>query len=214
MARRTRSGWGLALIALVVIVGAGWLAWQQWGIRLPGKQAPAEDALVTLSGTLHAAAPARDTQLGLEADALSLDRKVEMRQWQETCAAGSCSYALVWSDVPIDSSRFREPEGHANPRLPFASQRFIARDIRLDGHRVDPVLAVAGAASVPWPVDARQLRPNLVATFRIRDGVLFAAVDPEHPAAGDLRVSYSIVPAGQRSLSGVLEGDELRPAPR
>ncbi|MFI4969945.1 MAG: TMEM43 family protein, partial [Lysobacterales bacterium] len=79
-------------------------------------------------------------------------------------------------------------------------------------YRVDATLAAAGVAPVAYPVRAAQLPANLAATFREQDGVLYAGANPQHPAAGDLRVSYRIVPAGPRHVSGVQTGDRLKNA--
>ncbi|MBN8727512.1 MAG: hypothetical protein J0H15_07380 [Xanthomonadales bacterium] len=225
MARGRRSGWALPLAGVAAAVALiGGYVYQQRGsvpptpAAPPATQAPppaagAQSGAVTLSGRLHAAAPVRDPQLGIEADAIALYRMVEVRQWQETCSAAGCEHALVWSEKWIDPARFREPAGHQNPRPPFASQRFLARDIRLGERRVDPLLALEGAAAEPLQVRAAQLPPNLAATFREHDGFLYAGADPARPAAGDLRVAYRVVPAGERSLTGILVGDRLQ-APR
>ena len=154
----------------------------------------------------------RDTQLGVSADAIALLRKVEMRQWQETCTSASCTYELAWSALPIDSSGFRETEGHVNPvAFPFPSERFLSGGLRLGAFGIDPALALADVEPIAHAVDITDLPPNLAASFRVQDGVLLAGGDAQKAAAGDLRVSYAIVPIGNRSLTGVQEGNALRP---
>jgi len=173
-----------------------------------------EGRTLSISGNLRAGRPARDTQLGVSADAVALLRKVEMLQWREHCAASSCDYALAWSEQPVDSSAFRERKGHENAtRFPFASARFLAGDLRLGAFKLDAALATAaveGSEGIAWPVHANQLPPNLAATFRERDGVLYAGADPGKPAAGDLRVSYRIVASGERQLTGVQHDERLQ----
>jgi len=221
MARRRRRGWAAPLAGLVVVAAVigGYVHWPHG--RMPPPALPATPpkpsapaGSVTLGGYLRAAAPVRDPQLGVEADAIALYRTVEMLQWQEHCSAAGCEYALEWSEKWLDPARFRDQDGHLNPRPPFASQRFLARDIRLGERHVDPVLALDGAALEALPVRAAQLPPNLAATFRDHDGLLYAGADPAHPAAGDLRVGYRIVPSGERTLTGILSGDRLQPLHR
>ena len=211
----SRTSW---LVGLSIgLVGAGSLL--LWFMRPPpavptvaiDRIDPAnEGRVVRIEGPLEAQ-PVRDTQLGVSADAIALVRKVEMRQWQETCTSGGCGYELTWSAVPIDSSGFRQPEGHLNPgALPFAGTRFLSAEVRLGAFVIDPALAAGEAGPTAYAVDVADLPPNLAATFRVQDGVLLTGADAQG-TAGDLRVSYSIVPAGVRSLTGVQQGDRLRP---
>ncbi|GAA0723027.1 TMEM43 family protein [Dokdonella soli] len=229
---RARRGSPSSLIVVLLVIaafaGAAWFALQRKPHRQPAAATPAvsspaavaadridpanEGRNVIVSGTLRVAKPARDAQLGVSAEAVALLRQVEMLQWRETCTAKACDYALAWSATTVDSRAFREPAGHQNPApLPFASERFLAGEVRLGAFVVDPVLAAEGSEAVAYPVHATQLPPNLAATFRERDGVLYTGTD--HGAAGDLRVSYRVVAAGERRLSGVQVGNRLKAAP-
>lgn len=171
---------------------------------------------VLVSGALRATVPARDTELGIgPANAIALLRQVEMRQWQETCSAGTCEYALVWADKPIDWHAFRTPSGHANSMpFPFSSQRFLAAGVRLGAFKVDPALAATAAEPVAYPIHIAQLPPNLAATFREDAGVLYTGTTGAAAAAGDLRIGYRIVPAGQQRLNAIQKGDRLAAPPR
>ncbi len=222
--RRRRAGSLLAvLLAIVVLAGAAW-----WLLRPPAATVPAqplaaaaavtadrvdpanEGRRIVVSGVLHVGEGARDDQLGVRADAVVLMREVAMRQWTEHCDGDACSYALEWSAMPVDSHAFRVPAGHANPAtLPFASHVFAARAVRLGAFEVDAEAAAKGMPALAHAVRLAELPPNLAATFRERDGVLYAGGDPAQPAAGDLRVSYRVVPAGPRKLSGVQRGTRL-----
>jgi len=228
----------VGVVVLVVIAAGLWFFWHQHAsTRKPPLATPAaatsgdtakatlavsadridpanEGRTLGISGILRAAKPARDTQLGVAAEALALARKVEMLQWREHCAASACDYTLVWSEQPIDSNTFRDRKGHENTaRFPFDSARFVSDDLRLGAFKLDAALAAAaveGSQAVAWPVQATQLPPNLAATFRERDGVLYAGADPNKAAAGDLRVSYRIVASGGRRVTGVQHGDRLQ----
>ena len=232
----------LGAVLLIVIAGALWFAWQQRasmhrllptvpvattpGVTNPGDatkpplavsadriDAANEGHALSVDGRLRASKPARDTQLGVSADAIALLRKVEMLQWREHCVASACDYALAWSEQPVDSSAFHERKGHENStRFPFVSARFVADELRLGAFKLDAALAAQAAdASEPvvWPVHAKQLPPNLAATFRDREGVLYAGADADKPVAGDLRVSYLIAAGGNQRMIGVQRGDRL-----
>lgn len=230
MARRARRrGSARPLLLTLAVLAAAGAAWY-WLSRHPGlptvvipaaapvaahadRVDPRNDGrAVSLSGTLQAVRPARDTELGVTADAVVLEREVRMLQWKERCAGNDCSYALAWSDRVIDSHAFREAQVHRNGTpFPFSGQRFSAGELRLGAYVVDAALAASGAALERYPVTVSRLPPNLAATFRDCDGG-FCSGDPAHPASGDLRVDYRIVAAGQRTLTGIQHGSRLQAA--
>ena len=232
MARKRRHRVSALVVGLLMVVAAAGAAWWWRGTQfhgLPSVQAPIADASIAVAadridpanegrqvlvaGRLRAVTPVRDPELGVRADAVALLRQVEMLQWREKCAGADCGYALEWSPQPIDSSAFKV-KGHQNPlRLPFASNRFLTEDVRLGAFRIDAAAAAAGIEPVALAVHAAQLPPNLAATFRERDGMLNAGSDPERAAAGDVRVSYRVVPAGERSLAGIQRGNRIVATP-
>lgn len=233
MARARRKPGPTRVATAIVLAVLGAVAWWYFGQprprSVPVAKAPVavasvpvsadrvdaanEGRRITVSGELRLVKPARDPQLGIAADALVLLRKVEMRQWREKCAASTCDYALEWSSEPIDSHAFRTTQGHENPsRLPFSSERFVSDDVRLGAFKVDAVFAADASAPVAYPVRAASLPPNLAATFRERDGMLYAGNDAAVAAAGDLRVSYRVIVAGTQRLSGIQAGDRLKPS--
>ena len=224
MARRKRRDSGARPLLLVLVVlllaGGAWYLLKQRPAIVPQGAQPAvaasidrvdsrnEGRAITLAGTLQVVHPARDSEIGVSADAVALVREVRMLQWQEHCAGADCSYALAWSARPVDAHAFREPKGHANATpFPFSNQRFTAGELRLGVFVVDAELAAAGAAMQPHAVSVANLAPNLAATFRDCDGALCTG-DSAHPASGDLRVDYHVV-VGPRTLSGIQRGNRL-----
>ncbi|MGA9421903.1 MAG: TMEM43 family protein [Rhodanobacteraceae bacterium] len=169
-----------------------------------------EGRLVSIRGPLAAAEPAIDHELGVSADALFLLRHVEMLQWREHCAGGSCTYAKVWSGQPIDSHAFRDAAGHSNPaKMPFRQARFQAGNLHLGAFAVSAPPMLPGMRRVAYPVTTAQLPPNLAASFHDQNGALYAGNDPAHAKVGDLRVSYRIVPLGALEMTGIQQGGRL-----
>ncbi|HNR91870.1 MAG TPA: TMEM43 family protein [Dokdonella sp.] len=215
-----------ATLAVLALVAAG-LAWWSQDDRLTRGGAsstqpltatddridPAnEGRLVRVEGRLGVEGVAIDTELGISSDAALMLREVEMYQWHERCLADACTHSVAWSSEPVDSARFTEPAGHLNPTpFPLLAARFSAPTLRLGAFRVAPDLLVA-LPSVPRPVSAAELAPNLAASFRDVEGVLFSGDDPANPAVGDLRVRYHIVATGPVTLTGVQRGEWLTPA--
>ncbi len=175
-----------------------------------------EGRVVAIEGPLTVVKPARDTQLGIDADAVMLLRFAEMLQWQEKCDGGKCTYLEVWSPDVIDSRRFRETAGHVNPvRLPIASARFSAGEVHLGAFAVDAATlgnyrldSSLQTRPVAFPVTTKSLPSNLAISFREVDGALYAG-DPKRRAVGDLRITYRIIPAGSVELTGVQRGGKL-----
>ena len=216
------------LVVLLVLIGGAALGWRWYEQRStapagessgdraavpdrdPGRVDPADDGRrVRLRGELGFAERARDPQLGVSANAALLFRDVRMLQWQERCAGNDCTYAADWSAQAIDSSRFRHPEGHANPPLPFAPARFAAAGLHLGAYAIDADVVAAQATSVAHAVTAVELPPNLAAAFHAVDGALVAGGDAEKPSVGTIRISYRMIAAGPITLTGVQRGERL-----
>jgi Transmembrane protein 43 len=167
-----------------------------------------EPRKVRLNGKLEITKPPHDSQLGVAAPSAVLLRHVEMFQWQESCDTKGCRYEKGWSGAIVDSQKFRVPTGHENPQPPFSDAKFSAGGVKLGGLDVDAE-TLAQLAPADFPVHAADLPPNLAASFRVQDGVLYAGGDPAHPSVGALRVSYRAVGVGDVELTGWQRGTKL-----
>jgi hypothetical protein len=236
MAKTSNRSRIIILLVAIGVLALGAYAWQKRDPSLAGPAgvaSPLESQIpivsadridplhegwtVSTSGKLTVGAPARDTQLGISADAVMLLRYVEMLQWREQCAGQQCEYKTVWSPQRIDSRRFREPEEHKNPdRMPMTSARFAAQQVRLGKFLVDAAIIGnyrlgAGLQAKPhaYPVSSAQLPANLGISFRDFNDGLYAGNDPQNPAVGDVRVSYRIISASDVEMVGVQRGERL-----
>ena len=220
MARRKRKSALrilLGALALIALAAAGWFGYryfdrQQASVKVSADRVdPANEGRhVQVTGRLTASSVARDADMDVEAKAAVLLRKVEMFQWHERCEHGAaCTYETAWSSQRIESSGFREPQGHENPPMRLVDARFAGADLKLGAFAADPELVAAQVALADHPVHAADLPPNLAATFADANGALYAGGDASQPRVGEVKVSYRIAPLGEAVLRGVQHGNRL-----
>lgn len=170
--------------------------------------------MVRIVGTPRVVELAYDADFNQQVATPVLTRHVAMFQWRELRLGNRASYELDWADTPQDSSRFQQPAGHHNPgAFPIAHARFFAGKVMLGPYVLDAGLVNALPGSAPVPVDARRLPENLAATFVAHAGALVTSSHPGAPGLGDLRVSWTAVPAQEVSVLGRVEGDRLVAVP-
>lgn len=184
-----------------------------------------EGKLVHVNGEVRAVAPLRDAEFGVSATGLRLIRTVEMYQWKEerqsqrhtTLGGGedtftSYSYHLAWDDSRIDSSHFRRPEGHDNPRMRYTRTTYTARDATLGSFRPsEPALRLLPANQVVR-VDAAladRLRGRISGPLQVVDGKFYLGADSGQPHIGDHRISFTVVPNGPASFIGRQSGADF-----
>lgn len=167
--------------------------------------------LVRISGTPQILTPPADPQFGVSADAPVLTRKVAMLQWQEfQYGGGPPGYQRDWVTYDIDSSKFTQPGGHANPEpMPFHGKRFQAADVRIGGLQMSRGLVYSIPGQEAFSPQLSNMPANLAATFALRDGMLWSNPVAGSPRLGDLRVSWTIVPKTVLTIVARVRGNEL-----
>ena len=193
-----------------------------------------EGKLVHTSGELVIAEPLSDPDFAISASGVRLSRNVEMFQWVEkeektertklgggTETVTTYSYAKEWRSEAVDSSGFRE-RGHDNPPMPVEAREIKAPSGQLGAFTAgDNVLDNLGdAQAVPIKPEQQEAiqaavgsRPITVSgnyiNFSQTAPPAPGAAAPVGPAVGDVRISYSVVPAGQISVVGAQQGDSF-----
>lgn len=163
-------------------------------------------------GMLNVVESPVDPEFGLRVDTPVLIRHVEMFQWREIRFGGDVSYDLDWVDHPLDSSRFRQPAGHANPAaFPLVGKSFDAGLVQVGGFRLSPELVHALPGSSVVAPDLKALPPNLAASFSINENYLTTSGQPNSPRLGDVRVSWEQIPLRQMTVFARIDGDRLVP---
>jgi len=158
--------------------------------------------LVHVVGVATANGPIADSDLGVNfPNQVAVARTVEMYQWHEDSESHTkdnigggqtttttYTYKMEWSDMPVDSSSFHHPEGHANPAMPFRSQTYAASDAKLGNYALDS--GTLGLLDLSQP-----LAPDAPGGWTKSGDQLFKG-DSAAPKVGDLRVHYVGLPSG------------------
>ena len=159
--------------------------------------------LIATSGKLVTTESLADENLMVR-DALVLKRDVEMYQWDEDkneethekigggeTTTYTYTYNKRWSKSHIDSSRFKQQEGHQNPDFPITSLRLNA-PIALFGGFVGGELQTASIKDFS-PINNLP-QSNL---YQIVDGKYYNKdASISYPKVGDIRISYYWAPSG------------------
>lgn len=190
--------------------------------------------LVHFSGSLVPDGVAMDTDfpgIAAPAGATALIRTVEMYQWRETSKSETrtkigggeetvttYSYDKVWSEDPINSANFKQPSGHENPPMPFASNSFSVNSgkigsVMLDGGRFASLgerVAVSPDAAMMTSIRSGIGGNRII----LREGGDIVVRQPGAGATGNigtLRIGYQAADVDTVSAVGAVEGGRLAP---
>ncbi|WP_165585466.1 TMEM43 family protein [Roseococcus sp. SYP-B2431] len=168
---------------------------------------------------VHVSGPVRVGQVPLDAEldarppdgTLRLVRNVEMFQWLEenrsetrtrlgggTETVTTSTYRRGWHDGRVDSSRFRQPDGHQNPALRYQPRSFNAQGVTLGGFRLSDQ-QIGGL-----PADQTLSLPS-------GDSTRYIGGDPNNPRVGDLRITWRYAQPSDVSVIAAQAGDAFGP---
>ncbi|GBC63098.1 hypothetical protein DENIS_4087 [Desulfonema ishimotonii] len=142
-------------------------------------------------------------------DAITLKRSVQMYQWaekQETKTVRQSdgkekkvqvwSYEKIWSASLIDSDRFRQKSSHANPQqMACEGKTITARKVMLGAFELPRNYVSRLNRFEPLPVESlsEAVPEELREKTKVVSGGYYIGKDPQKPAVGDMKVSYSVV---------------------
>ncbi len=182
-----------------------------------------EGKLVHLSGMATTDEQLSDPQFGVTAQALKLQRTVEMYQWEEqvetetdTQVGGGettekeYSYHKVWSDDVINSNTFKQPGGHTNPgTMPYESQEYRADTVTLGAYTLSSGLV--GKISAYEPLAVSEVPAAMQGQVQIANSGYYLGSNPQAPEIGDVRISYEVVNPTTVSLVAQQVGSSFQP---
>lgn len=184
-----------------------------------------EGRRVHVVGALTPQSTLDDDEMQITVRALRLVRQVRIYQWREETrsetrrnASGleemvtTRTYSRVWSDHRIDSSRFRQADGHHNPEMRYRAREFLPSAITLGAFRLGEGMMRALPADEVYlvpPETIERLRQRHGAGVHLQDGRIYLGADPASPRVGDMVVSYRIARPQVASLVAMQIGDAL-----
>jgi hypothetical protein len=154
--------------------------------------------------------------------AMRLQRHVEMFQWQEheesqtekrvgggETTRTTYTYRKAWSETPIDSSKFKQPNGHANPTMTLRSAVFDAAKVQLGAFRLDDsvVQQMSGFQQFVPPPDLTGA--GIEPSFRRVGDQFYHGATPQTPDIGDMQVTYQVIDAQPVSVVAAQIGGTL-----
>jgi len=166
--------------------------------------------LAHVSGMLQPTSAAKDPDFGVTGDGLvRLARSVEMYQWEEESSTQSqqslggskttektYSYKRAWSGQPVNSGNFKVPGGHQNPPMQYRAATFDGSGVKIGAWQVDP--SVLNKLTAFTPLHVQSAPP---AGYQVSGDGFYRGQDPGQPAIGDVRVTFTGVPAQTVSVA-------------
>jgi hypothetical protein len=183
----------------------------------------AEGKQVAVSGTLASNETLGDAPYLRAGAYVQLHRNVEMYAWVENKSTetqkeigGSSTtkttytYEKRWTASPEDSSSFEYPQGHTNPAMAIKSKTAVVTSARVGAYTINPA-----EIEMPSETEIGLSSANVVEDDRYRlagDYLFTGKGSVDTPQLGDLRISYSGVPANTPAIVfGKQQGGALVP---
>ncbi|MFO0863927.1 MAG: TMEM43 family protein [Gemmataceae bacterium] len=186
-----------------------------------------EGKLVFLTGKAVTDDTLGDPAFGVEGKVLRLRRHTQIYQWKETIETRTekqlgggtkeiktAKYGKIWSDEPINSGSFRDRAGHENTgSIEFPSQTQTAPKITVGAFALSNELAdrlndfkTVPAFSSGFDKAADAVKKN----WKVAGDSYYRGADPQSPAIGDQRVTFSQVAPADVSLYSEQTGNTFR----
>ena len=178
---------------------------------------------------IHATAVAKtdeiltDPTYGVSVNAIRLVRDVEYYQWvehsesvtkdkigggQETTT--TYTYSKEWVGGPIDSGNFKDPDYQSSNfvRTTVPDNTVTAEKVEFGAYVLPP--AMVGAIPASTSVNLPASLANGIDTF-VDGSTVYYGENPQTPAVGDVRVSFTEADGGTASILGQVVGNTFEP---
>ncbi len=181
--------------------------------------------LIHMTGKINTKDMLSDEMFYISANGVKMARVVEMYQWQEERGKvkddaatdadkdkKAFTHTKIWSQKPVDSSKFKQQQGHVNPPMELFSSEYIANNVNVGGFVLtDPfIVQLNGYQDFPMTADTyAQINPDMV-QYKLHGSEFYKGANPDVPDIGDVRVRYRIVKPGMVvSVIGMQNVDKI-----
>ncbi|MBU1899956.1 TMEM43 family protein [Myxococcota bacterium] len=176
-----------------------------------------ENKLIHTTGTAQTTEWLNDPELGVTAQGLKMDRKVEMYQWEEKkkkkekkelgggkTTETTYTYTKVWDHEFISSAHFKVKDGHQNPAsMPFKSKMFTSTKAKLGAFSLSS--SEINGIKTKEPVSLADKRfDHLNRPYHLLDSnTLYLGQDPNLPVIGDMKITFTAQASTPMSIVGL-----------
>lgn len=178
---------------------------------------------------IHATAMAKtdeiltDPTYGVSVNAIRLVRDVEYYQWVEHSSSETkdkigggqettttYTYTKEWVGGPIDSGNFKDPDYQSKNfvRTTVPDNTVTAEKVEFGAYVLPP--AMVGAIPASTSVNLPASLGNGIDTF-VDGSTVYYGENPQTPAVGDVRVSFTEADGGTASILGQVVGNTFEP---
>jgi len=189
-----------------------------------------QDKLVHLTGLATTTETLRDPDFGVDINAVRLQRKSEIYQWVETIKSKTRKklgggeetvktpeYAQEWVTEAIDSSKFKDRDGHQNVGpYDFPSRSWMAAKTTLGAFTLPSDLVGQIDSFEPVPpenIDLQKGMDTVKAKWKTSGDWLYRGANASTPAIGDMRIKFAAVKPTTVSLYAQQANDTFRAYP-
>lgn len=169
------------------------------------EQSGDEGVFVYETGELQTSQYLSDDLYVIQGDYIVMDRLVEMYAWTEEKHTDDneetyYTYETAWVDEVPDSDKFDEPRRHENPSKPDFSKRYIAGDATVGDYEINiDKIKFPSTNHLELDEEVADIYGYAeIVSDKSKDYIFDGYGTLDDPEVGDLRYSYSVLPAGER----------------
>lgn len=182
-----------------------------------------EGELVHLSGFATTDETLSDPSFGISANAIVLERVVEMYQYKEnvkreekenlggsTTVTETFTYEEVWSPSLISSDNFAESWRKNPKQFTNKEDAWYAREVTLGAFKLSDGVINAMGGYEELAVNSESYQDES-GRSRIDNGMVYFGENPKFPQIGDERISYKVLYPQQISVIAQQSGNSFKP---
>ena len=178
-----------------------------------------EGKLIHITGAVTISEIPTDNNFGIAAEgAVSLVRNVDMYQWVEesksetrTKVGGgeetvtTYTYSRDWRPDYVDSSKFKQPDGHFNPQPAIEKDSFVVAKANVGAFQVagDKLASLGESKQLNLTAADAEAFQSGIATnlpIAVNAGTIYVGQSVSNPQVGDMKISYERTDISQASF--------------